>query len=67
MKDRRGVTTPHRLIAVNVDETCKTFQSALKKTDPPGDDLWASGWQGPLSQSPRGLPPPNSHRGAIGF
>lgn len=46
----RGMKTQHRLIAVNLDEKCKDFQSKVDKIDPPGEDLWGAGWNGPLSQ-----------------
>ena len=42
--------TEHRLIAVNLDEKCKDFRSAVDKIDPPGEDVWGAGWNGPLSQ-----------------
>ncbi len=51
IKDVRDVTSLHRLIAVNLDSKCDDFRSALDKVDPPGEDAWAAGWYGPLSQT----------------
>ncbi|HET6349763.1 MAG TPA: PDZ domain-containing protein [Candidatus Krumholzibacteria bacterium] len=38
-----------RVIGVNVDRDCTTFQAALAKIDPPGEQVWA-GWDGRLPQ-----------------
>jgi thiol-disulfide isomerase/thioredoxin len=41
----------HRKVAINLDRTCEEFKKALSANDPPGEEFWAFGWYGPLSQS----------------
>ncbi len=50
-KELRGMTMYHRLVAINIDRSCEDFKSAIAVDDPPGEEFWAGGWYGPLSQS----------------
>ncbi len=51
VKELRGMTINHRLVAINLDRSCEEFASAVAVEDPPGEEFWAGGWYGPLSQS----------------
>ena len=50
INELRTTQTQHRLIAINLDRECADFQKAVDSIDPPGDDAWAGGWYGRLSQ-----------------
>lgn len=50
IQELRSMKTDHRLIAVNLDRECDDFRKNVDSIDPPGEDVWAGGWYGPLSQ-----------------